>query len=192
MNNLYALSLNQSQKSPQLILNLSNILRYMLYECDSSEVPLSKEVVMLQQYISLEKLRYDNRLDVTFNIYGDTEGKLIAPLLMLPLIENAFKHGVSGQTDDAWVNISLYMMRDELKLKISNSKPGYKINKTDKAGNIGLQNLKKRLELIYPLTHQLKVTDDKEIFLAVLDLKLNFEPQPASQLSQHEATYSYS
>ncbi|GAA3977846.1 sensor histidine kinase [Mucilaginibacter dorajii] len=192
LNNLYALSLSQSQKSPQVILNLSNILRYMLYECDTSEVSLSKEVVMLQQYVSLEKLRYDKRLDVTFNIYGDTEGKLIAPLLMLPLIENAFKHGVREQTDDAWVNISLYMMRDELKLKISNSKQIGKEGSIGKTGNIGLQNLKKRLALIYPATHHLKITDDKDIFLAVLDLKLNFEPQPAPQLTQHEATYSYS
>lgn len=192
LNNLYALSLNQSQKSPQLILNLSNILRYMLYECDASEVSLSKEVVMLQQYVSLEKLRYDDRLDVTFNIYGDTDDKLIAPLLLLPLIENAFKHGVSAQTGDAWVNISLYIMRDELKLKISNSKPADTGKATGKTGNIGLQNLKKRLVLIYPATHHLKITDDTDTFLAVLDLKLNIEPQPTPQLTPHEATYSYS
>jgi len=192
LNNLYALSLNQSQKSPQLILNLSNILRYMLYECNTDQVPLNKEIVMLQQFVSLEKLRYDNRLDVTFNIYGNTDGKLIAPLLMLPLIENAFKHGVSEQTGDVWVNISLYCMRDELKLKVSNSKPADKTRATDKTGNIGLQNLRKRLELIYPATHGLKIMDDKDTFLAVLDLKLNFEPQPAPQLTTYETTYSYS
>jgi sensor histidine kinase YesM len=192
LNNLYALSLNQSSKSPQLILNLSNILRYILYECNTDEVQLNQEIAMLQQFISLEKLRYEDRLDITFNIYGDTEGKLIAPLLMLPLIENAFKHGAGEQIGDSWININLYVMRDDLKLKVSNSKAGNSDKTAGKTGNIGLQNLKKRLELIYPSTHSFKIMDDKDTFLAILDLRLNFEPQPTPQLSTHEVTYTLS
>jgi sensor histidine kinase YesM len=192
LNNLYALSLNQSAKSPQLILNLSNILRYMLYECNTGEVLLSQEITMLQQFISLEKLRYEDRLDINFNIYGDTDGKLIAPLLMLPLVENAFKHGAGEQMGDAWININLYVMRDELKLKISNSKAAGANKGAGKTGNIGLQNLRKRLELIYPITHSLKIMDDNDTFLAVLDLRLNFAPQSPSKINTHEIAYTHS
>lgn len=192
LNNLYALTLNQSAKSPQLILNLSNILRYMLYECNTGEVLLNQEITMLQQFISLEKLRYEDRLDINFNIYGDTDGKLIAPLLMLPLVENAFKHGAGEQMGDAWININLYVMRDELKLKISNSKVAGANNRAGKTGNIGLQNLRKRLELIYPTTHGLKIMDDHDTFLAVLDLRLNFAPQTPSKITTHEIAYTHS
>lgn len=192
LNNLYALSLNQSAKSPQLILNLSNILRYMLYECNTGEVLLNQEIAMLQQFISLEKLRYEDRLDINFNIYGDTDGKLIAPLLMLPLVENAFKHGAGEQMGDAWININLYVMRDELKLKISNSKVAGANNRAGKTGNIGLQNLMKRLELIYPTSHSLKIMDDHDTFLAVLDLRLNFAPHSPYKINTHEIAYTHS
>jgi two-component system sensor histidine kinase AlgZ len=180
LNNLYALTLTNSPKSPQVVLGLSELLRYMLYECNADRVSLNKEILMLQQFVSLEKLRYEERLDLTFNIYGETDDKLIAPLLMLPLIENAFKHGTSESLGQAWININLYVTGEDLKLKISNSKAEKEAEKH--TGHIGLQNLHKRLELLYPATHQLKIMDDDDAFLVVLEVKLTTQTKPAPQL----------
>ncbi|GAB3906398.1 sensor histidine kinase [Mucilaginibacter boryungensis] len=177
LNNLYALTLNNSPKSPQVVLGLSGLLRYMLYECNTDSVPLSKEILMLQQFISLEKLRYEDRLDLTFNIYGNPDHKMIAPLLMLPLIENAFKHGTSEKIGQAWININLYIEEDDLRLKVSNSKPDMTTTDAEKyIGHIGLTNLQKRLNLLYPATHKLKIMDDEDAFLAILELKLQTHP----------------
>ncbi|RFZ92010.1 histidine kinase [Mucilaginibacter conchicola] len=172
LNNLYALSLDQSPKSPQLILGLSDILRYMLYECNTDEVPLEKEIFMMQQYVRLEKLRYEDRIDITFNIDGNLQDKLIAPLLILPFIENAFKHGVSEKTGDVWININITIRGNHFKLKVANSKAEVAPT-TEQQGHIGLKNVQKRLELLYPDASHLKLMDDEDTFLAVLDLELN-------------------
>jgi sensor histidine kinase YesM len=182
LNNLYALTLNNSPKSPQVVLGLSDLLRYMLYECNTDNVPLSKEILMLQQFISLEKLRYEERLDLTFNIYGDPDHKMIAPLLMLPLVENAFKHGTSEKIGQAWININLYVEDDDLRLKISNSKPDMASDAGKHFGHIGLANLQKRLNLLYPASHKLKIMDDEDAFLAILELKLQTQSQTVTPL----------
>jgi len=173
LNNLYALTLNNSPKAPGVVLGLSDMLRYMLYECNADKVSLNKEVLMLQHYIGLEKIRYEDRLNLNFTIDGELDDKLIAPLMLLPLVENAFKHGTSEKVGAAWINISLEVAAKQLKFKISNSKPDVTEGEEDKyRGNIGLQNIKQRLELLYPTTHQLKIMDEEEAFLAVLELEL--------------------
>lgn len=181
LNNLYALTLNNSPRSPQVVMGLSEMLRYILYECNADRVPLNKEILMLQQFTDLEKLRYEERLDLTFNITGDTAQKMIAPLLMLPLVENAFKHGTSESMGDAWINISINIIGDNLQLKISNSKPDI-TNAGKYEGHIGLQNLQKRLDLLYPAAHKLKILDDEDAFLAVLEVKLQTQPKPEPQM----------
>jgi len=183
LNNLYALTLNKSNEAPKVVLGLSDMLRYMLYECNTEEVPLTKEIMMLQYYVNLEKLRYEDRLDLTFNVQGDMDAKLIAPLLMLPFVENAFKHGVSEQIGQSWVNISVNVTDSGLRLKVSNSKAEALPHDTDKHyGHIGLQNVRKRLELLYPEDHQLKVMDDEDTFLIVLDLKLKTQVKKIENL----------
>lgn len=181
LNNLYALTLNNSPRSPQVVMGLSEMLRYMLYECNADSVPLAKEILMLQQFIDLEKLRYEDRLDLSFNISGDTGQKLIAPLLMLPLVENAFKHGTGESMGDAWINININIAGDNLQLKISNSKPEIDIAKKHE-GHIGLENLKKRLNLLYPAAHKLKILDDEDAFLVILEVKLQTQPQATPQM----------
>lgn len=172
LNNLYALSLNQSPKSPQVILGLSDILRYMLYECNADKVPLQKEVFMMQQYIKLEKLRYEDRIDIGFNVSGRLEDKLIAPLLILPFIENAFKHGASEQTGQVWIKIDISVREDHFKLKVANSKQSQpKTNSS--SGQIGLKNVAKRLELLYPEASTLKIMEEEDTFLIVLDVHLD-------------------
>jgi LytS/YehU family sensor histidine kinase len=183
LNNLYALTLNNSPKAPGVVVGLSDMLRYMLYECNADKVSLEKEVLMLQHYIGLEKIRYEDRLDVNFTIKGKLDDKLIAPLMLLPLVENAFKHGTSEQVGETWININLEVIDRKLRFKISNSKPDKSTGSADKHyGNIGLQNIKTRLELLYPASHLLKIMDEDEVFLAILELEIetdpHYKPQP--------------
>jgi len=182
LNNLYALTLNNSPKAPGVVVGLSDMLRYMLYECNADKVSLEKEVLMLQHYIGLEKIRYEDRLDVNFTIKGKLDDKLIAPLMLLPLVENAFKHGTSEQVGESWININLEVIGNRLKFKISNSKPDAINGDDDKhRGNIGLQNIKTRLELIYPASHQLRIMDEDEVFLAVLELDVETDSQKTTK-----------
>ncbi|OCX54733.1 hypothetical protein BEL04_01000 [Mucilaginibacter sp. PPCGB 2223] len=181
LNNLYALTLNNSPKAPGVVVGLSDMLRYMLYECNADKVSLKKEVLMLQHYINLEKIRYEERLDLNFTIKGKFDDKLIAPLVLLPLVENAFKHGTSEKVGQTWININLEVTDNvtdnKLKFKISNSKPDAVEGAEEKyRGNIGLQNIRQRLELLYPATHQLKIMDEEEVFLAVLELEVETDP----------------
>ncbi len=174
LNNLYALTLSQSKDAPLIVLGLSNILRYMLYECNSESVPLKRDIDILQSYVSLEKIRYEGRLDLNLDVTGNINGQRIAPLLMLPLVENAFKHGTSEILDEAWINIDLNINSNKLKFKISNSKPEMKPEDTGTHfGNIGLSNVRKRLELLYPDAHSLQIMEEEELFVAILDLDLD-------------------
>ena len=174
LNNLYALTLSQSKDAPLIVLGLSNILRYMLYECNSESVPLKRDIDILQSYVSLEKIRYEGRLDLNLDVTGNINGQRIAPLLMLPLVENAFKHGTSEILDEAWINIDLNINNNKLKFKISNSKPEMKPEDTGTHfGNIGLSNVRKRLELLYPDAHSLQIMEEEELFVAILDLDLD-------------------
>lgn len=184
LNNLYALSLDHSPKSPQMILGLSDILRYMLYECNADEVPLEREILMMQQYVKLEKLRYEDRIDISFTITGDLRNKLIAPLLILPFIENAFKHGTSEKTGQVWINISVNVTGSRFKLKVANNKPEHHTKEAEEntREHIGLKNVMKRLDLLYPATSKLKIMNEDDTFLIVLDMQLNMVKQPEKQL----------
>lgn len=172
LNNLYALTLNNSPASPGVVLDLSQILRYMLYECNTDYVPLKKDVEIIKNYIALEQLRHGDKLDLNLKIKGEVTGQQIAPLLMIPLIENAFKHGASEMIEDAWINIVLEVEPTSLKLKVSNSKPlehhqGHRTH----FGKIGLANVRKRLELIYPETHHFMVHDEEDMFVVILHIE---------------------
>lgn len=172
LNNLYALTLNNSPASPGVVLDLSQILRYMLYECNTDYVPLKKDVEIINNYIALEKLRHGDKLELNLKIKGEITGQQIAPLLMIPLIENAFKHGASEMIEDAWINIVLEVEPYSIKLKVSNSKPlenhqGHRSH----FGKIGLANVRKRLELIYPETHHFMVHDEEDMFAVILHIE---------------------
>lgn len=172
LNNLYALTIQMSPKSPFIVMGLSDILRYMLYECNTDSIALKREIELIESYIALEKIRYDNRLELNLSISGSVDDIEIAPLLMLPLVENAFKHGVGEKVGDAWINIDLKLKSNILKLKISNSKPETFSESSEKnKGNIGLANLKKRLEILYPNAYDLKLFDEQDMFLAVLEIQ---------------------
>lgn len=187
LNNLYALTLHKSDHSPAVVLKLSELLSYMLYECNASEVPLQKEIAFMRNYIGLEQLRYGDRLDMSVTISGDYPTKLIAPLLLVPFLENAFKHGTSEQLEQAWMHIDLSVQGNQLKFKVINSREP-SAHKDTYIGGIGLQNVQKRLKLLYPDRHELRIVAEEETFMVALTLELvttlATDFQPVKQLAE--------
>lgn len=172
LNNVYSLSLGRSEKTPEVILGISNILRYALYECTARQVPLQRDIGVLQDYIRLEKIRYEERLELNVFISDNTAGLRIAPLLMLPLIENAFKHGAAATVHHPWINIQLQVQQQRLTLNISNSKPATGNAPAGPGDKIGIKNVHKRLELLYPGRYSLEFFDEPDCFITLLHLQL--------------------
>jgi sensor histidine kinase YesM len=176
LNSLYAHSLYQSADVPEIILKLSGFLRFMVYESNTDFVPLKKEIALIQQYIELEQLRYGDRLEVTINISGNLNGKVITPLLLLPLLENAYKHSATNKLDQGWIQLSIHVTPDnDMHFQLINSKEQDAAGKA--AGGVGLQSVRKQLELIYPGQHQLTVTEDNEVYIISLDITLPSVPE---------------
>lgn len=175
LNNLYALTLTQSPQSPSVVIGLSEILRYMLYEANADVVDLRRDVEIIESYVALEKIRYEERLDLNLSINGLEPGQRIVPLLILPLVENAFKHGTSEKVGEAWINMDLQVKDNFLKFKISNSKPEQRPKKDNEKNNasIGLANVRKRLAILYPSAHQLRILEEEDIFAVILEINLD-------------------
>ncbi len=191
LNNLYSLTLRQSSRAPDMVLKLSGLLHYMLHECTGSTVTLMQEIAFLEGYIELEKLRYGDRLIITTTVEGDIEGKTIAPLLLIPFLENAFKHGASRQIDQARIDLRLQVEGHELTFYLENTTNPVTAQThqmmLDRSGHskagIGLPNVKKRLQLIYPNAHHIHTELDGEHFVVALTLVLADLP-PVSQYPQ--------
>jgi len=174
LNNLYALTLDKSEEAPEVVVKLSDLLSYMLYECNAPRVPLEKELDLLQDYMALEKIRYRNELKVDFDVQGRTSGKLIAPLLLIPFVENGFKHGLSKQIKNPWINITMEVEDYLLHFKVENSKPDNdSIDETGYTEGIGLRNVRQRLDLIYGDDYTLEVNNSKEVFSISLMVRLD-------------------
>jgi len=171
LNNIYSFSLTNSTKAKNLVHRLADTLHYMIYDCDQPLVPLSKELKLLNDYIALEKIRYGTRLEIETQIEGETENKLIAPLLMIPFVENCFKHGTSQMIEECWVKLQVEVIDEMMSFKISNSKPIKQTNESVKG--IGLKNVQKRLELIYPGQYQLQIASRENSYHVYLELKLS-------------------
>jgi LytS/YehU family sensor histidine kinase len=170
LNNLYSLTLSSSPSASLVVVHLSDLLRYMLYECSEPEVPVEKELQMLKKYIELEKLRYGDRLDVAFTISGNTRNLVISPLLLLPFVENSFKHGVSEQLDQCWINIHVHVDDNRFNFQVSNSR----VQRNENAsGGLGMENVQRRLQLLYPDTNSLMISEENEIYAVKLGLALN-------------------
>jgi sensor histidine kinase YesM len=171
LNNLYSLTLERSERAADVVLRLSELLDYMLYKGDQDLVPLKEEIACIHNYIALEQLRFSERIEIRFECTGSTEGVLIAPLILLPLVENCFKHGVRPSVGSAWVFLTLTVSGTELILLAQNSvsdgrsAPG--------AEGIGLPNLRKRLELLYPDRHRLILDANRDTFRVELGLNLD-------------------
>lgn len=171
LNNLYALTVNASPKAPEIVFKLSELMSYMLYDSNLAEVPLRKEIQYVENYITLEKIRYGDRLDVSLNMYTPLDGIRIAPLLILPFLENSFKHGVSRQLDCVWVRVDVLTKDNALVIKVENSKP-VALPTPNLHSGIGLQNVRKRLDIIYGAHYSLQLFNEEDTFLAVLKIDL--------------------
>jgi LytS/YehU family sensor histidine kinase len=163
LNNIYSFTLRKSNQSPTLVRKLSDTLRYMINDCDASRVPLKKELEMIMGYMELEKVRYGNRLTMDIDVSGNSETKMITPLLMIPLIENSFKHGTSQMLRHPWIILRIQTVNDALNFQLTNSKP-YSHNATSTKGGIGILNVKKRLQLLYPDKHDLHIVSNDDSF----------------------------
>ena len=173
LNNLYYLAYTQSSNTTEVIAKLSQMMRYMIYDTNHLQVPLTKEIEYMQNYISLERLRLNNQIPINFNIEGNTDGVLIAPLIFITFLENAFKHGVSNHYPGAWVNILIQLRGKECIYKVENSKmSGTKPEAEEKSG-IGLQNVKRRLELSYPEKNKLTIEDKPDRYVVQLNITLS-------------------
>lgn len=192
LNNLYALTLKKSEKASEVVLKLSHLLNYLLYEGNSSLVPLDKELEIMDTYIALEKIRYGDRLEVSCHIQGSSAGRETAPMLLLPFVENSFKHGASQQTEQAWVRIELKIGEKDLHVRVANSKaatPGLQPGQSVPQG-IGLKNVSRRLKLLYGNRYTLTIQDRPAFFQVDMRIPLTpvFQPNPAT----HEAKLLYS
>lgn len=170
LNNVYAHTQGSSPIASGLVLGLSDMLRYILYECNQPLVPLSKEIKMIRDYVKLEIVRYGNKPEINIDVEGGVDEYQIAPLLLLPLVENSFKHGASDMLENPWINMHIYFEKNIMHLKIMNGKAPSK--GITKVGGIGLQNLTKRLQLLYDGKHSFSVIEDVDVFVVNLDLEL--------------------
>lgn len=171
LNNLYYLAYSKSENTTEVIAKLSQMMRYMIHESNYPQVQLSQEIDYMQSYISLERLRLNNQIPIQFDIQGNTDTAKIAPLILITFLENAFKHGVNGNDPSAFVKLLLKVEGRECLFRVENSKVRVVSSEAGKSG-IGLQNVKRRLELSYPGKYELNVSDKPETYTVELKLTL--------------------
>ena len=173
LNSIYALALKKSDDAPDLILKLSEIMRYMLYDCNEDQVPLDQEISYLKNYLDLEKFRKGTNNKIIFTVEGDPEGKSVAPLLFITFVENAFKHGVNN-VEKGYVRIHFRILDDKVEFDIENSvSPQLHLSRVQSgSGGIGLENAKRRLELMYPGQNTLEIIKNLDSFQVKLTINL--------------------
>lgn len=170
LNNIYALTRKKSDLAPEVVLKLSELLSFMLYESGTDTIPIEKEIKFLEDYIDLQKIRYTDELSVVFNKHIDQPTQPIAPLLLLPLVENAFKHGASENHFDSFIHIDLTVKDGQLNFSIQNSFEK-NLNGTQ-TNSIGLHHTTRQLELMYA-TQQLSISNENDVFNVELTVNLN-------------------
>ncbi len=178
LNNIYSYTQNSSPVAAKMVAGLSDMLRFILYEANHPFIPLSNELKMIQDYTALEQIRYGNKLEVHLDLPEQTHNLYIAPLLLLPLVENSFKHGASTMLEHPWISLSIAISGTEMHMKLINGKTVSEERKTGDHG-IGISNVEKRLALIYPAKHELSITNDTEVF--IVNLKLVLEQRKTTE-----------
>ncbi|MCJ8208844.1 histidine kinase [Mucilaginibacter sp. RS28] len=167
INNIYSLALQNSPMTASMVARLGELMRYILYEANQSRVPLQQEIKFLGSYVEVEKMRYAGEKEISFDVQGVDESHQIEPLLLLPFIENAFKHGLAEETGEGFVRIVICRTEQELILEVVNSKPT-DVNRQEPG--IGIENVCKRLELLYPDRYLLEVQEDERQYRVHLTL----------------------
>lgn len=177
LNNLYYLAYTQSPHTPEVVAKLAQMMRYLLEDAAQSRVPLSQEIAFMRSYLSLEQLRLNHPVPVTFTVEGEPAGVVVAPLVLMAFLENAFKHGVSNHDPAAWVQAHLRVAATTCEFTVANGHPPAGPASAPAAGpapapGMGLPNVRRRLALTYPDRHTLRVDDTPEHYRIHLLLHL--------------------
>ena len=172
LDNLYLHTLKTSPKSPEIVMKLSEILRFMIYESNTPKIPLAREIKLLQDYIALEELRFGSRFDISVSISGNVEKYQIAPFLLLPFVDNAFKFGTGNQLDQSWISLNIFIEDSIFYFKLVNSVDSEKKSENNNIDGEGLKNVKKRLDLLYNDKYSLETKRLEEVFVADLSVML--------------------
>ncbi len=172
LNNIYSMALDKNERLPDTILQLSDLMRYFLYESKDNFIPLEKELAVVNNYIALQKIRSDALLDLEMKSSGEINGQQIAPLLLITFLENAFKHGAKGNTERAFIRISTEIEKNRFIFSVENNKGVIDEIKTGDHGGLGLENIQRQLELLYPKKHLLTIKNRKDSFAVQLQLDL--------------------
>lgn len=175
LNNLYSLTLDRSERASDVVLRISDMLDYMLYHCNAPRVPVQGEVKQIENYLALEQLRYGDQVSIEMSCTSPLAGYSIAPMLLIPFVENGFKHGVSQQEGEAWMTVRIGINASTMTFTVAN------VSTPDgSAGNynegIGLTNLRKRLDMLYPGKHRLDLVQGRDRFTANLTIQLDAVP----------------
>ena len=173
LNNLYTLTLYKSDEAPDIVLKLAQILDYTLHQDKNKGIAIQKEVELIQNYIDLELLRYGDRLDFVFDKNIQQQDATIVPLVLLSIVENAFKHGASGDHGRPKIHIDLRVKKDQLTFEVFNSKPqATQADKTNFKKGIGMNNVKRQLDLIYASQHEFKIEETADSYKVNLTIDL--------------------
>lgn len=174
LNSLYALTLKKSDKAPEIVLKLSDMMRYMLYESNERTISLDQEINYIKSYLDLEQIRHGDNFKMTIDIQGDPAGHKIAPLLFIPFLENSFKHGIDDELKSGFVDISLTIQPHDIVFRVINSLPQQSILPIPgqkKSGGIGLSNVRRRLNILYPDRYLLHTKAESDKYIVHLELK---------------------
>jgi sensor histidine kinase YesM len=175
INNLYALSVQNSPQTPKMIHHLSDIMRYILYDARNEQVFLQQELDFIKSYLDLENIRHSEKDIIELVVQGDTNGIKIEPLLFLPIIENTFKHALHADMPGKWVSLVLAVDETELIFQATNPKSPQREPRNGDNGGIGLSNIRKRLNLLYPGRHELVIHDEAHKFTVILTISLKYD-----------------
>ncbi len=174
LNNIYYLALEKSDKTPVLIEKISAVLRSVLYECNTDKISIEQEIHLIENYMELEKIRYEEAFSLEYKKDIDNPAMKISPLILFTFVENSFKHGVSNHSDKRWIFMHIETKDNKLYFSIKNSK--VEENNNDEMhyrSGIGLRNVKRRLHLLYPNAHSISIKSDPEEFSVELELEVN-------------------
>ena len=183
LNNVYSKTQKESPEGSQMIMGLSDLLRYILYEGSNPLVPLDKELQMILEYITLEKKRYGDKLDLHYLVSDKTKDIYITPLLILPFVENCFKHGTNNVSQDPWINLTIDVKDTTLVMKLMNGKPNAN-EVVPKRPGTGIDNVRQRLGFLYKHKHELQIREEEEVFIVDLKIELVKSEQPQTIIDQ--------
>jgi len=172
LNSIYSMALDKDDRLPGTVLQLSDLMRYFLYVSRDNFILLEKDLTVVKEYIALQKLRSNPQLDIETKISGEISDQQIAPLLLITFLENAFKHGAKGSSGNTFIKLDIKIEKNKLNFTVENNKGLIDEVNTGDHNGLGLENVKRQLELLYPGKHLLNIKDEQDRFVVALQLSL--------------------